>query len=160
MKLLVDIQTASREPVPSEQDISHWIAAALNGRTAQEQVEVCVRLVDNAEMSQLNANYRGKKGPTNVLSFPADLPPDLNLPLLGDIVICAPVVATEAAHQGKNTAAHWAHMTIHGILHLLGYDHIEEEEAAIMEALESAILRQLDYGCPYEIHPPHEHIRQ
>lgn len=158
MKLRVDIQTASREAVPSGKDIRHWITTALTGRTPQEQVEVSVRLVGDTEMAQLNETYRGKKGPTNVLSFPADLPPELNLPLLGDIVICAPVVAAEAAQQGKNPTAHWAHMTVHGTLHLLGYDHIEEEEAAIMEALESAILRQLNYSCPYESPLSKEHI--
>lgn len=156
MNLLVDIQAASREPAPSEKDIRHWIKTALAGRTSQEQVEISVRLVDEEEMSRLNETYRDIKGPTNVLSFPADLPPDLNLPLLGDIIVCAPVVMTEAAQQGKTTDAHWAHMTIHGTLHLLGYDHIEEEEAAIMEALESAILEQLNYSCPYEIALSHE----
>lgn len=111
-------------------------------------------------MAQLNANYRGKDGATNVLSFPADLPAELDLPLLGDIVICAPVVIAEADQQGKTASAHWAHMTVHGTLHLLGYDHVKEEEAEIMEALESAILRQLDYSCPYESCSPCERIAQ
>lgn len=162
MKLLVDIQTASSVPVPAKEDIRHWIGTALTtinalaGQTTREQVEISVRLVDDAEMAQLNTTYRGKKGSTNVLSFPADLPAELNLPLLGDIVICAPVVAAEAAQQGKSASAHWAHMTIHGTLHLLGYDHIEEDDAATMEALESAILGQLNYSCPYNIDQPHE----
>ena len=157
MKLQVDIQSASSGPVPTAKDLRRWIAAALAGRIAQEQVEVCVRLVDNDEMARLNETYRGKKGATNVLSFPAELPAELGLPLLGDIVICAPVVRAEAAQQGKSSTAHWAHMTVHGTLHLLGYDHIEEDEAAIMEALESAILSQLSYACPYNIRLPHEH---
>jgi probable rRNA maturation factor len=156
VKLRVDIQTASSEPVPAEDDIRQWIAATLNGHTTQEQVEVSVRLVDSDEMAQLNETYRGKKGPTNVLSFPADLPTELALPLLGDIVICAPVVLAEAAQQDKSSAAHWAHMTVHGTLHLLGYDHITEEEATIMEALESAILGQLNYSCPYDSNLPRE----
>lgn len=156
MKLLVDIQTASREPVPCEEDMRHWITAALKGRTTQEQVEISIRLVDEEEMTRLNETYREKKGPTNVLTFPADLPPELGLPLLGDVVFCAPVVIAEAAQQGKSANAHWAHMAVHGTLHLLGYDHIEEEEAATMEALESAILRQLDYSCPYETGLLHE----
>ena len=160
MKLTVDIQTASREPVPAGADLRRWVTAALAGRTTQQQVEISMRLVDTEEMTQLNNGYRGKEGPTNVLSFPADLPPELGLPLLGDIVICAPVVAAEAAQQGKSATAHWAHMTVHGTLHLLGYDHIEEEDAQIMEALESAILRQLDYSCPYENHLSHEQISQ
>ncbi len=158
MKLFVDIQNASGAPVPTDDDIRHWIAAALKGRTTRDEVEITVRLVDDAEMTQLNETYRGKKGATNVLSFPADLPPELDLPLLGDIVICAPVVAAEAAQQGKSASAHWAHMTIHGTLHLLGYDHIEEDDANTMEALESAILGQLNYSCPYDIHLPRENV--
>jgi probable rRNA maturation factor len=100
-------------------------------------------------MAQLNQHYRGKPGPTNVLSFPADLPESLQLPLLGDIVICAPVVAREAVEQGKPAAAHWAHMAVHGALHLLGYDHICETEATEMEDLETAILATLGFPCPY-----------
>ena len=149
MNLHVDIQAASSEPAPEEADIQRWIAAALDGQNTGDEVEITVRLVDAAEMSTLNENYRGKSGPTNVLSFPADLPDELALPLLGDIVICAPVVRAEAAEQGKHPEAHWAHMTIHGTLHLLGYDHLEEEEAATMEALESVILTGLNYRCPY-----------
>ncbi len=154
MKLHVDIQTACSQPVPAEEDIRRWIAAALHGRTTQEQVEVSVRIVDSDEMARLNETYRGKTGATNVLSFPAGLPVELAIPLLGDIVICAPVVRAEAAQQGKTERAHWAHMAVHGTLHLLGYDHIEEEEAAIMEALESAILSELNYACPYDVNQP------
>ena len=159
MKLLVDIQTASSEPLPAEEDIRKWIGAALTGRTTLEQVEVSVRLVDQNEMAQLNETYRGKKGTTNVLSFPANLPTELDIPLLGDIVICAPVVGVEAAQQGKSQSAHWAHMTVHGTLHLLGYDHIEEEDAKIMEALESTILEDLNYPCPYNLTRSCESLR-
>ena len=154
MKLHVDIQTACSQPVPAEEDIRRWIAAALDGRTTQEEVEVSVRLVDSEEMAQLNETYRGKTGATNVLSFPASLPEELAIPLLGDIVICAPVVRAEAARQGKTEKAHWAHMAVHGTLHLLGFDHVEEEEAAIMEALESTILSELNYSCPYDVSQP------
>jgi len=157
MSLHLDIQSASSEPVPAEDAIRCWIAAALAGRTALEETEVSVRLVDSAEMSRLNETYRGKAGPTNVLSFPADLPEGLALPLLGDIVICAPVVRAEAATQGKSLNAHWAHMAVHGTLHLLGYDHNTEEEAATMEALESAILERLEYPCPYQNDLVREH---
>lgn len=156
MRLHVDIQTASSEPVPAEGDIRNWIAAALEGRASGDDVEVSVRLVDNDEMTRLNETFRGKKGATNVLSFPADLPAELSLPLLGDIVICAPVVHSEAAQQGKSPRAHWAHMTVHGTLHLLGYDHIDEEDAAVMEALESAILGKLHFSCPYQFKQPQE----
>ena len=158
MKLLVDFQTASRQPLPTQEDMRKWIRAALTGRTAQTLVEVSVRLVDQDEMAQLNETYRGKKGATNVLTFPANLPAELHIPLLGDIVICAPLVAVEAAQQGKIENAHWAHMTIHGALHLLGYDHIDEEDATTMEALESSILMDLNYACPYEPLQACEHL--
>ncbi|MGB1141840.1 MAG: rRNA maturation RNase YbeY [Halioglobus sp.] len=150
MNLHVDIQTASAEPVPDEDDIRGWIAAALNAQESpRADAEISLRLVDTEEMTTLNATYRGKQGPTNVLSFPAELPGELQLPFLGDIVICAPVVRKEADEQSKTLAAHWAHMAVHGTLHLLGYDHENDEEAAVMEALESRILNQLDFACPY-----------
>ena len=149
MSLHVDIQSACTEPVPEEDDIRRWIRAAARDR-APENAEISVRLVGEAEMSSLNETYRGKTGVTNVLSFPSDLPEELELPLLGDIVICAPVVLAEAASQGKTPTAHWAHLTVHGTLHLLGYDHENDEEAAEMEALESRILNNLDFACPYE----------
>ena len=147
MNLVVDIESASSEAAPEEEDIRRWIHAALANR--QSDTEISVRLVDTQEMSRLNLAYRGKTGPTNVLSFPAELPAELGLPLLGDIVICAPVVIREAAEQGKTPTAHWAHMTVHGTLHLLGYDHQEDPEAETMEALETAILATLHYPCPY-----------
>jgi probable rRNA maturation factor len=149
MNLQVDIASASSEPVPDEDDIRHWIAAALEAGGRNADSEVSVRLVDEVEMARLNRDYRDRHGPTNVLSFPSDLPRELNLPLLGDIVICASLVRREAAEQGKSPEAHWAHLTIHGTLHLLGYDHVEEADAAVMEALESRILQQLGYPCPY-----------
>jgi probable rRNA maturation factor len=147
MNLHVDIQSASTEPAPEEDDIRSWVHAALANR--QQDTEISVRLVDIEEMSRLNKTYRGKSGPTNVLSFPTTLPAELELPLLGDIVICAPVVRQEAAEQGKSLGAHWAHMAVHGTLHLLGYDHLEDDEAQAMEALETAILAKLHYPCPY-----------
>lgn len=157
MSLHVDIQYASAEPVPAEDDLRGWVAAAVNGapRLRGEQrdpgtdTEIAVRLVDDEEMTRLNTAFRGARGPTNVLSFPADLPPELRQPLLGDIVICAPVVRAEARQQGKTLQAHWAHITVHGTLHLLGYDHIEETDATVMESLETTILGKLDFDCPY-----------
>ena len=157
MSLCVDIQCASSEPVPSEDDIRNWIATALAGLTRREETEISVRLVDTEEMTTLNATYRGVAGPTNVLSFPSDLPDELQFPLLGDIVTWGPVVRAKGAQQGKSLSAHWAHMTIHGTLHLLGYDRITEGEAATMETLESAILARLDYPCPYQTSLPEEH---
>jgi len=157
MNLTVDIQCASAEPVPEEDDIRRWIGAALAGHRSNLDSEISVRLVDIGEMTELNGSYRGKPGPTNVLSFPSDLPESLQLPLLGDIVICAPVVAREAAEQHKTLRAHWAHMTVHGTLHLLGYDHIEDSEAATMEVLETRILATLDIPCPYTEAAPSDH---
>ena len=156
MNLHLDIQCASAEPVPEEEDIRSWILAALAGRRSSP-TEISLRLVDIPEMTTLNERYRGKSGPTNVLSFPSDLPPELGLPLLGDIVICAPVVHEEAHTQGKAPAAHWAHMAVHGTLHLLGYDHIKEDEAQAMEALETDILSNLNYPCPYRDDLSKEH---
>lgn len=148
MNLQVDIQCETVEPIPDEDDIRRWIGAALLGQRDAD-TEISLRLVDVDEMSRLNATWRHKSGPTNVLSFPAELPPELNLPLLGDVVICAPVVAREAREQGKSPEAHWAHMAVHGTLHLLGYDHVDEQEALAMESLETAILARLHYPCPY-----------
>ncbi|TGD74291.1 rRNA maturation RNase YbeY [Mangrovimicrobium sediminis] len=158
MNLQVDIQNASAEPVPDEEDIRGWIEAAL-ADSGRAHTEISLRLVDAAEMTRLNADYRGKSGPTNVLSFPADLPPELDLPLLGDIAICAPVVRAEAEQQGKPLAHHWAHMAVHGTLHLLGYDHIEEDEALAMEHLETRVLSALGIPCPYADESFTEHAR-
>jgi probable rRNA maturation factor len=98
----------------------------------------------------LNSQYRNQDKPTNVLSFPADLPAELELPDLGDIIICAEIVEQEAATQKKSLKSHWAHMTVHGILHLLGYDHINDSDATKMEALETQILLKLGFIAPYE----------
>ncbi|MFT5710906.1 MAG: putative rRNA maturation factor [Halioglobus sp.] len=157
MNLQVDIQSVSSESAPKEEDIRRWVRAALHKHP--EDAELTVRIVDIDEMATLNQTYRGKSGPTNVLSFPSDLPAELELPLLGDIVICAPVVAREATEQHKPAIAHWAHMTVHGTLHLLGYDHQEEAEALAMESLETTILATLDYPCPYQASPAMEHQR-
>jgi probable rRNA maturation factor len=150
MSLTVDIQCASAEPVPPEGDLRRWIAAALASQATRDDTEISVRLVDIPEMAGLNQAYRGKPGPTNVLSFPADLPAELQLPLLGDIVICAPVVRDEAQSQHKTLAAHWAHMAVHGTLHLLGYDHLDDSEAEQMEAMETAIITALGFPPPYD----------
>lgn len=150
MNLELDIQVATTAaPLPSTADFERWVAAALGGH--RDSAEVSLRLVDEEEMRSLNRDYRGKDSATNVLSFPADLPPELELDLLGDIAICAPVVAREADEQRKPAQAHWAHLTVHGTLHLLGYDHIEDAEADAMEALETAILAQLGIPDPYHL---------
>ncbi|MRH78582.1 rRNA maturation RNase YbeY [Spiribacter sp. C176] len=142
------IQRATHLPTPSDADFEEWVAAALE--SAPVAHELVVRLVDEAESQALNDQYRGQDRPTNVLSFPTDLPPDIDLSLLGDIVICAPVVEREAIEQKKAPKAHWAHLTIHGVLHLLGYDHQDDQEAKRMETIECAILSSLGYANPYE----------
>ncbi|WLQ14562.1 rRNA maturation RNase YbeY [Hahella aquimaris] len=147
MSLDVDIQIASEEAdLPSEEQLILWAQAAL--REAGDH-EVTIRIVDAEESQELNAQYRGKDKPTNVLSFPFENPPGLTLPLLGDLVICAPVVFSEAVEQQKTAAAHWAHMVIHGMLHLQGYDHIIDEEAEVMESLETELVTSLGFPPPY-----------
>lgn len=111
--------------------------------------DMTIRVVDSNESQQLNHQYRGKDKPTNVLSFPSDLPEEIGINLLGDLVICAPVVAEEAKQQSKPLLAHWAHMVIHGTLHLQGYDHIEDDQAEAMEALEIKLLQGLNFANPY-----------
>ncbi len=133
--------------MPVEAAVSRWLAAALGERG--EDAEVTVRVVDEPESAALNGTYRGKQGPTNVLSFPFEAPPGVSLALLGDIVVCAPVVAREAREQDKSAEAHWAHMIIHGGLHLIGYDHVEPDAAQAMEMLETEILAGLGYSNPY-----------
>ncbi|MGA9855282.1 MAG: rRNA maturation RNase YbeY [Gammaproteobacteria bacterium] len=133
--------------LPSKADFKRWISAALAGRHAS--AEVTVRIVDEDEGRMLNRRYRQKDSPTNVLSFPAQLPADIASPLLGDLVLCAPVVIRQAAEQVKSPEAHWAHLTIHGTLHLLGYDHETSAQAEQMESLETLILAGLGYPDPY-----------
>jgi probable rRNA maturation factor len=140
---------APRKGVPASASFRRWIEAALKGAKRRKATEVSVRIVDTEEGHALNLQYRGRDYATNVLSFPVELPPGVDLPLIGDLVICAPVVAREAAEQGKKPADHWAHLTIHGTLHLLGYDHIDEAEAETMEALETKVLAGLGIADPY-----------
>jgi probable rRNA maturation factor len=152
MKLSIDIHNASdndEHPPPAE--IERWVSTTLQNR--MERAELAVRIVSEAEITQLNADYRNKPVPTNVLSFPADLHPSVDIPLLGDLVICASVVASEADEQHKLHRAHWAHMVVHGTLHLLGYDHIEDQDAVLMESLEVDILNQLNFPNPYIVTP-------
>ena len=136
-----------RAGLPSAVSFRRWAAAAAQGRI--RRADLAIRLVDTKEGKALNRHYRGKDYATNVLSFPADLPAGVTLPLLGDLVICAPVVAREAAEQGKPLLAHYAHLTIHGVLHLLGLDHEDEREAEAMEQMEREILAGLGLPDPY-----------
>jgi probable rRNA maturation factor len=138
-----------RKGVPATASFRRWVEAALRGARRRKPAELAIRIVGDDEGRALNAQYRGRDYATNVLSFPAELPPGVDLPLIGDLVICAPVVAREADEQAKPAAHHWAHLTVHGVLHLLGYDHIDEAEAERMEALETRILAGLGVPDPY-----------
>jgi len=138
-----------RAGLPAPASFRRWVEAALRGAKRRKPAELSIRIVDAAEGRTLNRDYRGKDYATNVLSFPAELPPGVVLPLIGDLAICAPVVLREAAEQGKLPRDHWAHLTVHGVLHLLGYDHIVETEAEAMEALETCILAGLGIADPY-----------
>jgi probable rRNA maturation factor len=139
---------AGRAGVPSGRSIAGWARAALAGRR-RGGAQLVVRIVGEDEGRELNGRYRGRKGATNVLSFPYDGPAVLTPPLLGDIVICAPVVGREAQAQGKVPVAHWAHLVVHGVLHLLGHDHEDEREAVAMEAIETDVLASLGFPDPY-----------
>ncbi|MBV1960310.1 MAG: rRNA maturation RNase YbeY [Oleibacter sp.] len=134
---------------PCHEEVRDTKEAALETRTTFEEPELTVRLVSEEESQTLNHEYRGKEKPTNVLSFPFDAPPEVPIELLGDLIICIDVVEREADEQNKTTEAHWAHMVVHGCLHLLGYDHIKDDEAEEMEALERTILASLGYSDPY-----------
>lgn len=138
-----------RQGLPAAVSLRRWVAAALAGARRRKPAELSIRVVDADEGRALNRHYRGKDYATNVLSFAAELPPGIDLPLLGDLVICAPVVAREAAEQGKPERNHWAHLTVHGVLHLLGHDHIADADAERMEALERRILAKLGMPDPY-----------
>ncbi len=148
-EVILDLQLACEQPqgLPAEADFTHWLQGVLPRFC--EQAELTIRLVDEGESHQLNLTYRGMDKPTNVLSFPFEAPPGIELPLLGDLVICRQVVEREASEQDKNLDAHWAHMVVHGCLHLLGYDHIEDDEAEEMESLETEIMQQMGFPDPY-----------
>lgn len=144
----IDFQCASSAPsIPREEDVQHWFNTA--SEAIKADAEACIRIVDSAEIQSLNKTYRQKDKATNVLSFPAEFPEEMAIPHIGDIVICADVVAQEAQLQNKPLTLHWAHMVVHGTLHLLGYDHIEDDQAQEMEAKETAIMAQLGFACPY-----------
>jgi len=145
----IEIQTVHQASnLPDEQQIQGWVDAALQNHPSD--TEIVVRIVDEQESAELNQQYRHKSGPTNILSFPVELPEGIELDLLGDLVICAPVLEKEAIEQQKVLADHWAHIIIHGVLHLLGYDHIEDGEAELMESKEISILNTLKIANPYQ----------
>ena len=138
----------SEDDLPGRPELRAWACAAVGKR--REDCELTIRLVDEAEIERLNSHYRNTEGATNVLSFPFDALPGVDLPLLGDIVICAPVVRREANEQSKSVTSHWAHMVVHGALHLLGFDHEQAGDAREMEATEVRILADFGFDNPYE----------
>lgn len=147
-ELTVDLQRVVEDAgIPEDTALELWAQKAWLGNHPSE---VTIRIVNHDESAELNGQYRGKDRPTNVLSFPFEAPAGITVPLAGDLVICAPVVEKEAKDQHKALEAHWAHMVVHGMLHLQGYDHIEDHDAEVMEALEIRLLEQLGYGNPYE----------
>jgi probable rRNA maturation factor len=152
MSAVIEVLYGTRHPwAPSARRLEEWVRAALGRRTGL----IAVRIVTTAESRLLNHQYRGKDRPTNVLSFPAGADASGRVPKgpkpLGDLAICARVVAREAHEQGKTLAAHWAHMAIHGTLHLLGHDHLHEEEAVTMEGREQRIMKRLGFADPYRM---------
>jgi probable rRNA maturation factor len=172
-RLLITLQDARPDaagdrqgPLPRTPELERWAAAALEagssatGQRLPEPVKLTIRIVGEDESAELNQRYRGRPGATNILSFAFELPPGLDpeepqvqalTALLGDLIICDPVVRREAQAQGKAEGAHWAHLVVHGVLHLLGFDHLDTAEAAAMEALEIRILGTLGFPSPYEV---------
>lgn len=145
----IELQLAvdSHPDIPTQKQFEHWVHTTLIGR--RENAEMTIRLVDTAESATLNEQFRQRSGPTNILSFPIETDMILPVPLLGDLVICVPLVLAEAEQQAKSVEFHWAHLVVHGVLHLLGYDHQTDAMAQTMETLEIAILAELGYPNPY-----------
>lgn len=151
MNCKIHLQNASSQKnIPTQKQFKTWVSMALDNQCENLfSPAITIRIVDENESASLNQQYRKKSGPTNILSFPYQQHPGIKSSLLGDLVICAPIVIKEAAKQNKNITAHWSHLVIHGTLHLLGYDHIQENEAQKMESLEILLLKQLGYPNPY-----------
>lgn len=148
MNIELTLQVATKnKTLPHPAQLKEWVRIALRNRV--ETGELTIRIVDEEESARLNEQYRGKKGPTNVLSFSYGAVPGIPHKFMGDIVICAPIVESQAQEQHKTLLAHWAHMVIHGTLHLLGFDHELPEEADNMEGLETELLVKLGFPPPY-----------
>ena len=155
MNVELDVQRAV-EALPTDEQFASWVTQTLlepsvdRTQLSGDNVELTIRIVDEKESAELNEQYRHKNGATNVLSFPFEAPAEVKLNLLGDLIICSKVVQQQANEQKKDELAHWAHMVVHGTLHLLGYDHMNDADAKIMEAKEITILSQLGYPDPYQ----------
>ncbi|MDH5368459.1 MAG: rRNA maturation RNase YbeY [Gammaproteobacteria bacterium] len=147
MEVNLDIQREV-DALPKDEDLLKWLTETLEFEKYGD-AEITIRFVDEKESAELNEKYRHKTGSTNILSFPFEAPAEVELNLLGDLIICSDVVKKEASEQKKEELAHWAHMVVHGTLHLLGYDHLTDDEAANMEEKEIKILSQLGYSDPY-----------
>lgn len=155
MTIELELQLASKaKTLPHPSQFREWIGNTLRNKV--DNVELTIRIVDEPEMSELNSTFRKKSGPTNVLSFPYEKTQDFDSDLLGDIVICAPVVQKEANDANIDLLARWAHMVVHGALHLIGYDHMQEAEASEMEELETQILGNMGFAAPYHDRELHD----
>ncbi|MGB0712351.1 MAG: rRNA maturation RNase YbeY [Gammaproteobacteria bacterium] len=148
MPLEVDVLRAEPAGV-TDDEIAHWATIAWQSAGGEGEMGLGVKLVDARESQDLNLRYRDQDKPTNVLSFPFEAPPGVELGLLGDLAICVPVVEREAREQHKGASAHWCHMVVHGVLHLMGHDHLDDAQARVMESLETDILAALGYPDPY-----------
>lgn len=156
MSYQIDIQRVCDEaPLISDEQLTHW--ATLPLLEHWDSAELTLRIVDASEMTQLNHDYREQNKATNVLAFPSMIPATIKLdyPLLGDVIICPSVLAKECIELGKPLEEHWAHIVIHGVLHLLGYDHSKEDDAQVMQALETKLLAKLGFADPYQIEDEH-----
>jgi len=148
----IDLQVAcTPTELPTKEQFQLWVDTALAEVSSEprQEFELTIRLVNNEESQQLNMQYRGKDKPTNVLSFPFEVPEGVELNLLGDLIICIEVMKQEAQEQNKALFDHWAHLVIHGCLHLVGFDHISDTEAVEMESIETSILKKLGISDPY-----------
>ncbi len=152
MKVSIDLQNecSNSSFLFDEDKIINYVTTTLNKIHYTEDAEICITLVDEDQIHKLNKEYRHVDKPTNILSFPFECPPEVKLDLLGDLVVCFSVLEQEAKDQNKSLEEHFCHLIVHGTLHLLGYDHIQDDEAVIMENLEIEILQQLGFSNPYE----------